>query len=104
VAEVIALLPPCPMLEATGVPCPLCGATRAFAAAGRGDLPALLDANAVWVAYAVLAAVVVALPRLRRRVAPLLAMATPRSALALLAVVAAPAWAWALAHQRTIAG
>ncbi|MBK5233957.1 MAG: DUF2752 domain-containing protein [Thermoleophilia bacterium] len=38
----------CPFLAATGVPCPLCGGTRAFAFVTSGDL-AFLDYNAFWV-------------------------------------------------------
>lgn len=38
----------CPLLYATGLPCPLCGGTRAFAFATSGDL-AFLDYNAFWV-------------------------------------------------------
>lgn len=33
-------LPPCGMVLATGLPCPTCGMTTAFAHAARGDLPA----------------------------------------------------------------
>lgn len=32
------VLPPCPFLVLTGQPCPLCGATRGYAAVWRGDL------------------------------------------------------------------
>lgn len=38
----------CPFLAATGLPCPLCGGTRAFAFVASGDL-AFLDYNAFWV-------------------------------------------------------
>ncbi|MGH2970351.1 MAG: DUF2752 domain-containing protein, partial [Solirubrobacteraceae bacterium] len=40
---------PCPFLAVTGLPCPLCGSTRSFALAARGDM-ALFGYNAVWVA------------------------------------------------------
>ncbi len=78
----------CPFRELTGVPCPLCGATRAFVLAGHGD-GRWLDYGAVWVVAAVLATVV-ALFRLRVRAAP--------AAIGVFAV----AWAWALAHAETI--
>jgi hypothetical protein len=38
----------CPFLAVTGVPCPFCGATRAFAFATSGDAT-FLDFNAFWV-------------------------------------------------------
>ena len=37
----------CPLLEATGVPCPACGATRAFVHVMHGDA-AFLDYNWAW--------------------------------------------------------
>src|SRR5829696_7682548 len=54
------LLPPCPFRAATGLPCPLCGATRAFALAVRGD-GGWMSYNAPWVVLATLAAVLGAL-------------------------------------------
>ena len=41
---------PCPLQAATGLDCPLCGATRATRALLRGDLVAALDRNALYVA------------------------------------------------------
>ena len=81
----------CPFRAATGLPCPLCGATRAFVLAGHGD-GRWLDYGAVWVLAAAVLLLVVALagrPRLR---------AVPSAA-----AVGAVAWAWAIAHADTIA-
>ena len=77
----------CPFREVTGLPCPLCGGTRAFALAAQGD-PDFLDYGAVWVFVAAAAAVAL-IARLR-----IPWQAWPAAA--------AVAWAWALAHQDTI--
>ena len=42
----------CPFQMITGVPCPLCGGTRAFAYASSGDLK-FLNFNAFWVFAAI---------------------------------------------------
>jgi hypothetical protein len=84
----------CPFRELTGLPCPLCGATRAFALAARGDLD-FTRYNAVWVVVAALlivAGLVVLLTRRRPRV----------PAVALVVVVGALAWVYALAHRGAI--
>ena len=109
VGDVTAAPLVCPFRAATGLPCPLCGATRAVAYASAGD-PSFLQYGAVW-------AVVLALVALTGAVA-LVAVLLGRRPLgairravaargrwtgwALVAAVAAVAWAWALAHQDTI--
>lgn len=79
----------CPFRALTGLPCPMCGATRAFALFGHADA-SWLDYGAVWVVVAV--ALVVAGLTGRR-----IARAVPVAA-----GVTAAAWAWALAHEATI--
>jgi hypothetical protein len=84
----------CPFRELTGLPCPLCGATRAFALAARGDAR-FIDYNAVWVAVAALLIVAGAVALVRGR-AP--RVATPGLVVALAVV----AWTYALAQRGAI--
>ena len=91
------LFPPCPFRAATGLPCPLCGATRAFALAVRGDAD-WTAYNAPWVVLAALVALagVAGLAGLR------LPRPRPSAALAAALLVVAVAWAYALAQRGTI--
>ena len=108
-ADVAAAPLLCPFRAATGLPCPLCGATRAVASASAGD-PAFLQFGAVWVVVLALAAVTgaVALVAVLLGRRPLgavrraVAARGPWTGWALVAAVAAVAWAWALAHEATI--
>jgi hypothetical protein len=93
---------PCPVRAATGLPCPLCGATRSLGLLARGD-GSFLSFNPVWAIAVVLAIpgtiVLATRPGLRRRWA---AVPTPVKA-AGIAVLCALAWGVALAHRATIA-
>jgi hypothetical protein len=100
---------PCPFREVTGVPCPLCGASRAFALAAHGDRD-LLRYNAAWVALAAAAilAGVVALAASVAGRAPLTRVraafrAPPRLAVALVLLTALP-WAYAITERQAILG
>jgi uncharacterized protein DUF2752 len=94
----------CPFRAATGLPCPLCGGTRAIALLAHGD-GSFLSYGAVWALVALIAAVGgvagIALAGIRRdrwsagRV-------PPRGWVAAGAAVVALAWAYALAHADAI--
>jgi hypothetical protein len=60
----------CPLRTATGIPCPLCGMTRACVAAMHGHLGASLAFNPAGIAVIVLAVVVLVRPALVRSVRP----------------------------------
>ena len=87
----------CPFREITGLPCPLCGASRAFTLAARGD-GGLWRYNAAWVVLAAAAVIAGALLLAGRVRVPRIAWAP---AVALL--VAVP-WIYALAQRATIVG
>jgi hypothetical protein len=94
----------CPFRAATGLPCPLCGSTRAIVLAAHGDT-GFVDYNAIAVLVLV-AAIVLGLaaalaPRGGRWARDALARfgAAPGRALLVLALVA---WAWTLTHRTTI--
>lgn len=95
---------PCPFRAVTGLPCPLCGATRAFVLAAHGD-PGFLRYNAPLVLAAAVLVVLGALGAvraLRGRGAAAATGATAPLAVPAIAAVALVAWAWALAHAQTI--
>ena len=95
------LLPPCPFRSLTGLPCPFCGATRAFALAVRGDAD-WLSYNAPWVVLAALAIVTGVLLLAR---APLMRVRPRSGPVAVAAVlVVCVAWAYALVQRGPITG
>lgn len=98
---------PCPVRAVAGVPCPLCGGTRAFELAATGD-PGFLAYNGFWVLLAVAALVagVGALLAARAGRAPLSAVAATlgRRPVAAIAVIALGGWIVALANRGAIVG
>jgi len=95
--------PPCPFRALTGLPCPLCGSTRAVVLAGHLD-GGFVSYNAVMVVVLVAFALLgLAGLAATRRGTPLRLPPT-RWLVGIGAAVAALAWAWALLHHRTIVG
>jgi Protein of unknown function (DUF2752) len=68
----LPLHPPlaCPLRTATGIPCPLCGMTRACVAAAHGHLGASLAFNPAGIAVIAVAVVILVRPALLRSVRP----------------------------------
>ncbi|MDA0184727.1 DUF2752 domain-containing protein [Solirubrobacter phytolaccae] len=96
------LIPGCPFRTLTGLPCPLCGGTRAFAWAARGD-SGFLSYNGFWV-FVALAVILAGVFVLATRVRVLDALTrTPPRAILLLGGLGAAGWVWALAERATIA-
>jgi hypothetical protein len=94
-------VPPCPFRAITGLPCPLCGGTRAFAWVARGD-GGFLHYNAFWVlvAVALIVAGVFVLASGRQFLDDL--TRTPRRAMLTFGLLGAAGWAYALVERATI--
>jgi hypothetical protein len=95
-------MPPCPFRTLTGLPCPLCGGTRAFAWAARADA-GFLHYNAFWVLVAALMVVAGAVVLIRGRGFLDELTRTPRRAVITLVLLGGLGWAYALAERATIA-
>ncbi|MCZ7535537.1 MAG: DUF2752 domain-containing protein [Acidimicrobiia bacterium] len=74
----------CPLRATTGIPCPLCGMTRAVVAAVHGDVVASVAYNPAGIVAVLLAVALLLVPRLRR-----VAISSR-----LVVVVGALLWAW----------
>jgi hypothetical protein len=100
--EGVGFMPPCPFRTITGLPCPLCGATRAFTHLmhGTGDFTSY---NAFWVVVAAAAIVAGIVVLLARRPFIDALIAAPRRGAVLLALLGGAGWAYALAERATIA-
>lgn len=101
-AEGAGILPDCPFRSATGLPCPMCGATRAFTHVARGDA-AFLNYNAFWVLVAVAMIVAGVIVAIKRRPFMDDLTRTPLRASVTLALLGGAGWAYALAERATIA-
>jgi hypothetical protein len=97
-----SFMPPCPFRTVTGLPCPLCGGTRAFAWVARGDA-GFLHYNAFWVLVAVAMIVVGAWVTLSGRGITDALTRTPRRATVTMAVLLGLGWIYAFSERATIA-
>jgi hypothetical protein len=98
----VGFMPPCPFRTLTGLPCPLCGGTRAFAWAARGD-GGFVHYNAFWVLVAIVMVVAGAVVLARGQGFMDALTRTPRRAVITLALLGGLGWAYALAERATIA-
>jgi hypothetical protein len=83
---------PCPLRAATGIPCPLCGMSRAVAAAAHGHLGQSLAFNPGGIIVVLLGALLLARPDVARRIRP------PTWAIV---AVFASLWVWNLGFNPT---
>ncbi len=90
----------CPFRAATGLPCPLCGATRSVVLASHGDM-SFLSYNPVWV---VVLAALVGLGVLTALAGPRLPRPPSMVVRVLVGITLAVGWGVALAHRQAIAG
>ncbi len=92
----------CPFLMATGMPCPFCGGTRAFALASSGDL-AFLELNAFWV-FAAAGLIGLGLAVIFTRFSLKRFWSRPDNlAVYLVPAVLFAGWAWAIVNRGAIA-
>jgi hypothetical protein len=97
-----AFMPPCPFRTVTGLPCPLCGGTRAFAWAARGDA-GFLHYNAFWVLVAVVLIFAGAIVMATGRGIVDALTRTPRRATLTMTILLGLGWIYAFAERATIA-
>ena len=100
-AEGAGFLPDCPFRSMTGLPCPMCGATRAFTHVARGD-SAFLSYNAFWVLVAVALIVAGIVVLIKRRPFTDELTRTPARAALTAVLLGGAGWAYALAERATI--
>jgi hypothetical protein len=94
-------MPPCPFRTVTGLPCPLCGGTRAFAWVARGD-SGFLHYNAFWVLVAVALIVAGVWVTVSGREIMAALTRTPRRAGVTMGLLLGLGWIYAFAERATI--